>query len=59
VISEANSVRAVFVDQFQQVGRVAEAFTHFSSLLISYNAGKIYILKRQFMLVFKTRHYHL
>ena len=56
--SESNRIRSISINHFQQIGRITQLLTHFSTNFISYNTGEINIIKRLFSLIFKTGHNH-
>src|ERR1044072_440598 len=56
--AKANSVCAKTVDEFQQIRRVAQLFTHLPSLLVAHHTGEVYIAERLFMMVFQAGHDH-
>ena len=43
---EAQTIRAVFVDQVERIGRIAERLRHFPALLVANDAGEENIVER-------------
>ena len=56
--AKAQCIRAVLRDEFQRLGRVAEALGHFAALFVTNDSREINITERQFTFVFVPRHDH-
>ena len=56
--AEAEGVRAVFGDEFERVGGIAEGLRHLAALLVADDAGEIDILERQVAHELVARHDH-
>ena len=56
--AHAHAVGAVFVNQGEGVGRVAELFRHFAAELVAHNTREVNVLERHLARVFVARHNH-
>src|SRR5213592_1808061 len=56
--AEAKGVGAVFGDQFERVGRVAECLRHLAALLVANEAGEINVAERYLDHELVARHDH-